>query len=889
VRSPDPAAWKRYLRFWQSDVREDVDAELQFHLEMHSRDLIAGGLAPEDARAEAERRFGQVGAIRRDCVSIDRRVTRRARRREFVGDAVRDVRFAWRSLRRQPGFLAAILLTLGIGIGSSTAIFTVFRATLLRPLPYHEPERLLSLWETGPALAGGRSEASYPDFLDLTAANRSLSGLEGYDVANVTVSQAGAPRRAQAARITPGFFALLGVSPVTGRFFLSEENVPNGPAVVVVSEATWRRDLGADPSVLLRTLDIDGRPHRIVGIVPAEFQFSPAGEPELWLPLDRSAQTRAERFNHWLRPIGRLRPGISIEAARADLSALMARLAAQYPETNKGRDVLAIPLREEVVGDIRPIVLALFGAVGLVLLIACANIAGLLVARALTRRREILVRVALGAGRARLVRQLLAESLLIALVGGLAGAALAPVGVRYLVGNFPGGVASHLPYLRDLRVDGIVMAFAAGIATLTGIGFGLVPALQVARSSNAELVRGERVVGGRGRLRDVLVVGEIALTLVLLVAAGLLGRSLQSLLSTDLGFRPERVLTMRVALAGPAYQTEVSQQRFFESLLERVRDVPGVVRLGAVSNLPLNGGGTNTLRVEGQPEPDQAHRPEATMRGVAGDYFEAMGIRLVAGRPFTGRDDSAAAKVVILSESLARRLLPGGRVLGERLRFYAFPEEAWTIVGVVGDVKTGNLDAEPPPTVYYSHLQAGENRLSLAIRTAVDPGSLVAAVRALVHELDPAVPVYAVGTMDDQIADSPAVFARRYPLILISAFAVAALLLAVVGIYGVINHSVTQRTREMGIRMALGARGSDLVRGVLGHGLALASVGIVLGTGAALAASRVLARLLYGVSPSDPLTYAGVVVLLAAVAVAASWLPARRATRIDPLTALRAD
>jgi putative ABC transport system permease protein len=889
VTSSDPGGWRRILRFWQSDVREDVDAELQFHLEMRTRDLIAGGLAPGDARAEAERRFGEVGTVRRDCVGIDTRVTRRARRREFLGDAMRDVRFAWRSLRRQPGFLAAILLTLGIGIGASTAIFTVFRATLLRPLPYHEPERLLSLWETSPALAGGRSEASYPDFLDLSAANRSLSGLEGYDVANVTVSQAGAPRRAQAARITPGFFALLGVSPVTGRFFLPEENVPNGPAVVVVSEATWRRDLGADPSGLLRTLDIDGRPHRIVGVVPARFQFSPAGEPELWLPLDRSAQVRAERFNHWLRPIGRLQPGISIESARADLSALMARLAAQYPETNKGRDVLAIPLREEVVGDIRPIVLALFGAVGLVLLIACANIAGLLVARALTRRREILVRVALGAGRARLVRQLLAESLLIALVGGLAGAALAPVGVWYLVGNFPDGIASHLPYLRDLRVDGIVIAFAAGIATLTGIGFGLVPALQVARSSNAELVRGERVAGGRGRLRDVLVVGEIALTLVLLVGAGLLGRSLQRLFSSDLGFRSERVLTMRVALAGPAYQTEAAQQRFFESLIGRVRGLPGVLRVGAVSNLPLNEGGTNTLRAEGQPEPDAAHRPEAVMRGVAGDYFQAMGIRLVAGRPFTARDDSASAKVVLLSESLARRLFPDGRVLGERLRFYAFPEEAWTIIGVVGDVKTGTLDAAPPPTVYYNHLQAAENRLSLAVRSTIDPGALVAPIRALVGGLDPAIPVYAIGTMDDQIAESPAVFARRYPLILIGAFAAAALLLAVVGIYGVINHTVTQRNREMGIRMALGARGSDLVRGVLGHGLRLAALGILAGTAVALAATRFLAGLLYGVTSSDPLTYAGVVVLLALVALIASWLPARRATRVDPLTVLRAD
>ncbi|HEV8598951.1 MAG TPA: ABC transporter permease [Gemmatimonadales bacterium] len=808
---------------------------------------------------------------------------------EFLGDLWRDARFAWRSLRRQPGFLVAILLTLGIGVGANTAIFTVFRATLLRPLPYAEPKRLVHLWETVPAAAGGRSEASYPDFLDLKTGSRSLAGLEGYDATNVTLTGEALPRRAQGMRVTPGFFGLMGVAPGLGRFFASDEQPPNAPAVVVLSSGYWHRVLGGDPAVLRRTIAIDGRPYRVIGVLPPGFQFAPAGEAELWLPLDRSAEGLGERFNHWLNLVGRLRPGVTLAAAREDLSALMTRLASEYPETNQGRGVLVVPLRDEVMGEIRPIVLALFGAVGLVLLIACANIASLLVARALARQRELSVRVALGAGRFRLIRLLLAESLLIAGIGGLIGAALTPLAVKYLTEQFPGRFVSRLPFLRDVQVDPVVLLYALAIALVMGVGFGLVPAVHAARASSAELLRGDRVTGGGRRLRDVLVVGELALTTGLLVATGLLGRSLQNLLSTDLGFQPERVLTMRVALAGPRYQSGAAQQSFFESLLARTRGLPGVTHAGAVSNLPLNGGGTNTFRVEGQPEPEPSQRPEATMRGVAGEYFQTLGIRLVGGRGFDARDDSASAPVIMLSESLARRIAPAGSALGARLRFYAFPEQPWTVVGVVGDVKTGSLDADPPPTIYYSHRQGPENRMSLVIRAAGSPTSLVALIRSAVRELDAALPVYAVGAMASQIDESPAVLARRFPLTLITAFAAAALLLAVIGIYGVISYSVTQRTREMGVRMALGATASNLVRTVLRQGIRLAGLGILLGTALAFFASRVLGTLLYGVSASDPLTYLGVGLLLALVALAASWLPARRAGRVDPLTAIRAE
>jgi putative ABC transport system permease protein len=874
-------------------VQTEVDEELRFHLDMRAAELVRRGLRPSDAREQALREFGDVREARGELAAIDRRRTARRDRAEWWSDLWHDLRFAARVLRRQPGFTVVVLLTLTVGIGANTAIFTVVDAALLRPLPYREPERLVHLWETHRGDVSDRSEASYPDFLDWRAQSRAFAAIEGYDETNLTVTADGAePLMLRGARVTPGFFPMLGVTPARGRAFIPEESVAGGAPVVLLTHGFWRRRFGGDPQVIGRSLTLDRRPFTVIGVLPRDFHFAPVDDAELWLPIDPAAQRTSERFNHWLNVVARLGPGVTLDGASSDLSTVMRRLGAQYPETNAGRGIGIVPLRDEIVGAVRPTLLVLFGAVGCVLLVACVNVAGLVLARSAARGREIAVRSALGAERGRIVRQLLVESALLAVAGGVLGAVTAQLGVRLIVAALPAEITNGMPYLQYLRVDGVVLAYAAGLAVAAGLLSGLAPALYVSRPSTTELLRR----GGRGgsggakpRLRGALVAAEIALTMVLLVAAGLMTRSLGQLLRVDAGFDAEHVLTARVALSGAAYDSAERQQRFFEALVGRVAALPGVRAAGAVLHVPLVGGGTNTFRAEGRPEPDPANRPEATMRGVAGDYFRAMAIRVVAGRSFTDRDRAGASPVLVVSAGLARRLFrEGASAIGQQLRFYAFPESAWTIVGVVGDVKTGRLDAEAPPTIYYPHLQGAQNRMSIVARTVGDPAALAGAVRREVRALDPTVPVYQVRTMEEQVARSPAVFARRLPLRLVGAFAATALALAVVGIYGLVTYTVAQRTQELGIRIALGAQRRNILTLVVREGALLAAVGVSIGLVVALWATRMLGSLLYGVGAADPLTYVAVAVLLGGVALVASYVPARRAARIDPMVALRA-
>jgi predicted permease len=886
---------RRFFRIerGQAAVEREVEDELRFHLDTRSEELVRLGMSPNDARAQAVREFGDVRAARGELASIDRRRAARRDRAEWWADLWHDLRYAARVLRRQPGFSVVVLLTLTLGIGANTAIFTVVDAALLRPPPYSEPDRLVHLWETHRGDVSQRSEASYPDFLDWRAQSRTLSSIEGYDPTNLTVAIDGAdPLMLQGARITPGFLSMLGVAPALGRAFARDESVANGAPVVILSHGFWQRRLGGDARAVGRPLVLDRRRYTVAGILPRDFHFAPVGDAELWLLADETGQRTSERFNHWLNVVARLAPGATLEGARAEMSAIMGRLGAQYPETNAGRDAAVVPLRDEIVGDVRPTLLVLFGAVGCVLLVACVNVAGLMLARSAARGREIAVRSALGASRGRIVRQLLVESALLATTGGILGAAAALVGVRLIVASLPSEITNGMPYLQFLRVDGSVLAYAAALAVAAGLLSGLAPALYVSRPSAAELLRrgGRGGTGGaRPRLRGALVAAEIALTVVLLVAAGLMTRSLGELLRVDAGFDAEQVITARVALSGQAYESPARQQRFFEELLARIRAVPGVRAAGAVRQLPLAGGGTNTYRVEGEPEPDPARRPEATMRGVAGDYFRAMAIRLVGGRVFTSRDDSSAPPALVVSAGLARRLFRDERAaVGRRLRFYAFPESAWTIVGVVGDVKTGRLDAEAPPTIYYSHLQGAENRMSVVARATGDAATIAAVLRREVRAIDRTVPIYNTYTMSEQVARSPAVLTRRLPLRLVGGFAVVALALAIVGIYGLIAYTVAQRTQELGIRLALGAQRGDVLTLVVREGAVLAITGIAVGLLAALWAARLLDSLLYGVGAADLQTYAGAALLLGGIALAASYVPARRASRVDPMVALRA-
>ena len=864
----------------------EVDEELRFHIESRMGELMSRGMTLEEARSRALQEFGDLSDTERILTASRRRLFSRRARADWRSDLVLDSRIAWRGLTHRPGLALALLLILGLASGACGAIFTVVRAALVQAMPYPDAGRLVHLREsTG---QGGSSEASWPDLLDWkTQAAESFSGLEAYDPANVFVSDGGGTRMIHAARVTSGFFDLLKIRIALGRGFRPGEDQPGGSTVVLLSDGYWRQHFGGDPSVLNRSVTINGRPHTVIGVAPAGFHFAPAGDAALWLPIDQDADTRAERFNHWVNVLGRLSDGATLATARASLDLVMQRLAAAYPETNRGRGIVLVPLREVITGDLRPVLFALTLAVLLVLVIACANAAGLFLSRTLGRGRELAVRLAIGATRGRIIRQLVTESLLVGVGGALVGILIARAGVAYLFGGLTESALDHLPFFRGLSPDGFTLAFLALLAVVTGLGSGLAPALLGARSDTTNPVAGSaRSTTGRSgrRLRDGLVIGQLALTVTLLTGTALVGRSLISLLAEDLGFQAEPVVTGRVALSGPAWSENSRRQRFFENLLEQVRAMPGVSAVGAVSNLPLNGGGTNTFRIEGEPEPDVASRPEATMRAVAGDYFQAMGIPLVAGRLFTERDDSTAQGVVLISRSFAR-LFPGDPV-GRRLRFYAFPDTTWEIAGVVGDVRPGRIDGDSPPVIYYTHLQAAENRMTLSVRTSGEAGPILSAVRTELGRMGPDVALYAESTMQDVVRNSPAVVARRYPLRVIGAFAAVALLLAVAGIYGVVSNGVAERRRELGIRSALGARAGQLVGLILRRGAVIILLGVVAGSGFALVFSRTVSALLYGVPPNDPITLLTVILVLAGTALLASWWPARRAGQVNPVEVL---
>jgi predicted permease len=888
-------------------VRRAIEDEIAFHLDSRVADLRRHGHSEDDARLIALREFGDLTTARRELEAIDRRASHRRGWLEWWADLQRDISLGARSMRRQPATTAAIVITLALGIGANGAIYTVLQAALLAPLPYHRADRLVHIWQTH-APVHDRTEASFPDFVDWRAGTRALSQLEGYDPTNVTIVGGDRPDMIRGGRVSAGFFSLLGVTPVLGRTFTPRDDEPGASPVVVLDHGSWRRRFGGDREVIGRPLSIDGSPHVIVGVLPAGFHFAPAGAAELWLPLGRSAATRADRRDRWLNVVGRLRDGATPGTAQAEVASVMRRLASRHPETNAGRSAVVVPLREEVVGDVRPLLLVLASAATLVLVIACANVAGLLLARSLARTREMAVRSALGATRARLVRQLLTESTMLALAGGVMAVAVASAGAHVLLAAIPDGTRSGMPFWSETGtgVSAAAIRFTIVVAFGAVIAFGLGPALLASRATLGDLLRrgGRGMAGsGRGRARDTLVAAEIALTVVLLVGTGLLVRSLVGLLRLDPGFRAEEVMTARVALAGPRYASGEARGRFFDDLLARIRESPGVEAAGAVSHLPLNGGGTNAFQVVGAAERPVSERMEATVRAVAGDYFEAMRIRLVEGRQFTSRDDSTSPPVIIINASLARQLFGSGRAVASRVRFDAFPGQEWEIVGVVGDVTTTRLDAAASPTVYYPNPQAPENRLSLAVRTACTPGAtggdvasgqcrtgaLAALIRRAVAALDPALPVYSMATMEQQVTDSPAVFARRYPLLLVGLFAATALALAVVGLYGVISYGVVRRTREFGVRMALGAAPRAIRGAVLRHGLALAACGVAVGVPMAFALTRGLQSMLYRVQPADLTTYLTACGVLACVALVASYVPARRATRIEPTAALRAD
>jgi len=807
---------------------------------------------------------------------------------------LQDIRYAGRMLAKRPAFSAVAILTLALGIGANAAIFSVVNAVLLRPLPFEEPDRLVAVWTPVPKRSFRRGPSSYPDFADYRDQSASFASLSALRPRGYTLAAEGAPERVEGARVSWSLFATLGVAPQLGRSFSAEEDRLGGPRVAILSHGLWQRRFGADPGIVGRAVSFDGEPHTVVGVLPDGFRLDfQVADAEIYTPIALDGKDSIEeRGMHYLGIVGRLKGGVLAAQAQAELAALAERLAQAYPDSNTGRTVAVVPLHEEIVGDARRGLLVLLGAVALVLLVSSANVANLLLARATEREREVAVRSALGAGRRRLGRQFLTESLLLALAGGVLGLCIASWGVGALAAQAP----ADLPRAADIQLDLRVLGFTFAVSILTGLLFGMVPAWRSARTPlTLALNEGGRGSGGprRQRARSVLIVAEVAISLVLLVGAGLLLRSLDRILRVDPGFDPEGVLTASIRLPESKYATAQSYAALYERLVARVAALPGVQAAGIATPLPVNNDvwGTSFVRLD-RPEPAPGERISAHYKSVTPGYFAALRIPLRAGRLLDDRDRRGAARAILVSQALARRAFPDEDPLGKQVRFGVSVDEtddgaAWEIVGVVADTAVNRLEDEPQPAFYVSAWHQPIEGTSLVVRSASDPLSLAEALRREVQALDPELPVHRIRTMSELVSASVA--QRRFQALLLAAFAGVGLALAAIGLYGVMAFSVSQRTREIGIRMALGAQGRGVLRLVIGQGLALVIVGVALGLAVALAFSRVLAGLLFRVSATDPAIFAIVPALLLLTALVASYPPARRATRVDPLTALRCE
>ena len=801
---------------------------------------------------------------------------------------IKDIRFAIRGLVKHPGFAVIAVITLALGIGGSTSIFTVVDAALLRGLPYKAPDQLYHLWEKTPKEEFSKREFSYPDYQDYQQ-NNVFEGLAAYTGARGILSGLGEPESVGAPRVSANFFSVLGVDPVLGRTFQAGEDVPGAAKVTVLTYGFWQRRFGGDANVIGRSLTVNGDNYTIIGVLPASFQFA-LRPPDLFVPYQPTQTQLTRRPLHGTNLIGRLKPGVDPSQAQAALNVIASRIEQQYNDSHAGTTARMVPLQEELIGTVRPILLVLLAAVGFVLLIACANVASLLLTRALARQKEVAIRAALGASRWRVIRQLLTESVLLSFAGGVVGLLIAYWGVPALVAALPQSQVNAMPFLKSLHFDVGILTFSFGLSFLTGLVFGLAPALQSSRLDlNAVLKEGGRStsIGASHRLRSAMVVTEIAMAVVLLIGAGLMMKSLLRLLQTNVGFKTENLLTMGVVLPPAKYADNNQRISFHEQLQERVRSLPGVVSAGTVDILPLNAGNTTRFFVDGDPVPPPGKEIEANIRIVSDTYFQTLGVPLLAGRMFDDRDTPDKPGVVIIGKTIADRLFAGRDPVGRSLKYSSAQTNGDLIVGVVGDVKVTGLDEAIRPVLYYPFRQSASNGMNLVARTTSDPATLTASIRNEVRSLEPDTAILNVRTMDEMIAQTPASFMRRFPALLISIFAGVALLLASIGIYGVVSYSVSQQTHYIGVRMALGARSTDILRMVLKQGLVLALAGVGIGVLAALALMRLLRTLLYQVSTNDIGTFSLVTGVLFFVALLACYLPARRATKVDPLVALR--
>ena len=887
--------WRRYLRLLRNDVSADVSDELEFHIEMIAARHVAAGSSPDEARAKARQEFGDIERARRECETIGADRERRHEWSELISSTWQDARLAVRSLARSPGLTTAIVLTLALGIGASTAIFSIVRGVLLRPLPFAAPGQLVRIWEISPR-GDDHNVASIGNYTSWKEQAKSFSVMGAHrGPYGVSFVGDGEPTRITTGDVTPSVMQVLGVRAALGRAFTPDDATGDG-RVVVLSNGFWQRRFGGDLGVVGRRMVMNDVPYTIVGVMPEQFEF-PSREVDVWRPVTNDGIDSNERRSHNWYVVARLAPGATLERAQTEMRSIAGALAREYPQFMKGYSTNVVAMQDDLVATVRPVLLILMTGSMLLLLVACANIANLLLARAVGRRREIAVRSALGAGRGRLIRQLLTESTVIALFGGMLGVAAAAALTRGLIALAP----SDIPRLSAVHTDATVLAYALGASIASGLLFGLAPAFRLVTSGRRNAGSLQATLrasdsraggGGQGRARSLLLVGELAVSLVLLTGAGLLLRSAYRLSQIDYGYRPDGLVTATLDLPHARYADSPRHVEFYDRVMDRIRQLPHVTAVaGTTEELGSNSSTTFSFAIEGRVSRNASGREDAQpLRVIAGDFFRAAGIPVKRGRAFNDTDRADSPPVVIVNESLARLLWPDRDPVGTRISFVGASGPWLDIVGVVGDTRTNAADAAAGPAMYMPFSQkrwAWMTWMTVVVRTdgTGDLNTLGASLRDAVWQLDALLPIQRIATVRELYRESIA--RRRFATVLTGAFAAAALLLGMIGMYGVLSYGVLQRRREFGIRIALGAQSSQVTRVVVREALLLAVVAVGVGTVGALAVTKMLADLLYEVSPTDPVTFACVAALVTVVAAAAAWIPARRATRIDPAITIR--
>lgn len=870
--------------------------DLAAQLEDFYREALAGGASEPAADAHARAQIRDWDRMARDVAAADRRHARpRAERIAasiehlpqpqqgvllMLAHILNDMRYAFRQMARARGFTLVAVLTLAFGIGASSSVFSIVNAAMLQPLPYPRQERLVSVYELLPRLGG--FAVAPGNFLDWRAQNTVFEGIAAYTSGDETLIGTESAERVPGTSVSWDIFDVLGVAPALGRTFRAQEDLPKQNTVVILSHGMWQRRFGADRQILGRTITLSGEPSTVIGVMPADFYF-PNRVTEFWRPLGIDPAD-ATRGGHFLATIARLKDGVSLEQATTEMRGIAARLAEQYPATNRDESIEIIRRRDLIVGSARPMLYTLLAAVGILVLIACANVANLLLVRASVREKEIAIRASMGAGSGRLVAQMLSEGLVLATAGGLLGVLLASL----LINPLRTFGAGNIPRATEIALDWRVLAFALAVTLLTGVLFSVAPAWHAARGGLGTVLKegGRSSSGARGlRLRNTLLVLEVALSIVLLVGATLLLRSFANLTSVDPGFRPEQVLTFSVNLPMVTYRGDQPRLAFFDRLHERLRAMPGVRAVGMVQTIPIRSDYLLSFSIKGRPS-EPGNDPSANYRAVSPGYFEALTIPLLRGRLFTDQD-VPPRMVTVIDESFAKQHFPGEDPIGRGVRMGNGVDEFYEIIGVVGSVKYEGLHTSPRPTMYAPFSTDLFGSMWMTVKTAGDPRDFAPAVRQVMRELDPTIPAAAFERLDAVIAESVA--PRRFSMLLLAAFALVALFLAAVGLYGVVAYAVSQRTQEIGLRMAIGAQRSDVLHMVLGGGMKLATTGIILGLVAALSLARYVATMLFGVTPFDPVSYSATAAVLLAVCALACYVPARRATTVDPLAALRTE